>query len=145
VNRRRTLSGFELHEQSLLHEQVQARFTDSSTFVEDIDSDLPEKTNAMFCQLLAEGFLIKGLQKPGAQRAMNLNGRPDYYFGQAVQSFFGLFPPAFSLRALCASAVHKTPSAVSSPTFLPIERFGAVELIRPTVPARALSTARLRS
>jgi hypothetical protein len=76
VNRRRTLSGFELHEQSLLHEQVQARFTDSSTFVEDIDSDLPEKTNAMFCQLLAEGFLIKGLQKPGAQRAMNLNGRP---------------------------------------------------------------------
>ncbi len=114
VDRREALGGLDFHEQTMPHEQVPPRLTDRDALVGDRYSDLTQEAYAALCELSAKGFLVEGLEKPGTQRAMNLDGRSDDRFGQAVQSSVWLCHAPFSLRVLRVSAVHNTLSAQRS-------------------------------
>jgi len=112
VSRRVPLGRLELHEQSPIHDHVQACLADPRAFVEHVDPDLPDEWDGPFRELQAEGLLVQCLQKPRSKDAMDLDGRSDHGLRQPIQTFLRFLLPALALCVLRVSAAHISPSVL---------------------------------
>ena len=64
MNRRVTLGSFELHDQPLVHDQIESCLPDGDPLIQHADPNLPDERNIALGEFDAERFLVAGLQKP---------------------------------------------------------------------------------
>ena len=112
MSRRVPLGRLELHEQSPVHDQVQACLADPRALLEHVDPDLSDKWKGPFRSLQAEGLLVQGLQKPRSKDAMDLDGRSDHSLRPPIQTLLGFLLPALALGVLGVSAAHISSSVL---------------------------------
>ncbi len=75
---------FQLHHYFSIHQQIQPLILDHDVLVNDLHFLLADKRNPSQGQFVAQGFLIDGFEKSGAQMAVHFDGRANDAFRDGV-------------------------------------------------------------
>ena len=76
--------GFQLHDQALLYQQINAPTADDGALVLDVKINLPSVSYALKLQFMAERSFVNGLRVARSQYAMNLDRSPDHFLNQCL-------------------------------------------------------------
>ncbi len=85
MNGSQGLDGLELDNDAVSDEQVKTAFTDSMTFVLDLDQRLPLISEIPKPELKAKSMLVDRLEKAWSENPMNLDGRGEHRRNMPVQ------------------------------------------------------------
>lgn len=96
---------FQLYDNLILDEEVEAMFTNLVILVEKRDRFLSNELNSTKCEFDGQGLLVYGLEKSRTQLAMNPNRSGDYSLRQFGISQLPSCFPAFLIHLQIVPAV----------------------------------------
>ena len=118
---------------------------ESDAFVNDRQWHLPRESNIRLFEFVAKAFLISGLEKSGAEPAMDLDGEPAdplceliFLLCVSVPLWFHLFIPPFY-----SAPVSATRPAASMPATAHSSSRSEVSPLMPTAPMSAPEESRI--